>query len=70
MHKYYGFSNHYVFNLHAYNTQVSLVWQPVIQAVVPVVALPEGATVTEFAIVSVIVVQIFSRHVHGQVLYM
>ena len=45
--------------------QVSLVLQPVIQAAVPVTpaALLEGATVTELAIVSVIVVQIFSRHV-------
>ena len=43
--------------------QVSLVWQPVFQAVVPVAVLLEGATVTELAIHGVIVVQIFSRHV-------
>ena len=38
-------------------------WQLVIQAAVPVAVLPEGATVTDFAIVSVTAVQIFSRHV-------
>ena len=40
-------------------------WQLAIQAAVPVTVLlvQEGATVTELAIVSVIVVQIFSRHV-------
>ncbi len=47
--------------------QVSLVWQLVILAVVPVAALPEGATVTELVIASVTVVQIFIRH--AQVLH-
>lgn len=38
-------------------------WQLVILAAVPVAAMLEGATVTGLVIVSVIVVQIFSRYV-------
>ena len=43
--------------------QVSLVWQPVIQVAVLVVALQEGATVTELVMVLVTVVQTLIRRV-------